>query len=241
MHSVDAFIFNSQTSKESVENLLGTNKPEVIAHPAGDRLNPQISSSEIETRASSSGPLRVVFVGNLIRRKAPHLLVEAMSLLEPDTIHLSIAGSLDVEAAYVRQLRSLVARQNLNEHVRFLGHMDEEGLATLLQSSQVMVVPSSYEGYGIVYLEGMGFALPAIGTRAGAAGEIITDKKDGYLVEAGHVAQLAARLSELQRNRTRLLAMSYAALERYRRHPTWQQSMARAANFLEAYIINGRP
>ena len=44
-----------------------------------------------------------------------------------------------------------------------------------------MVVPSSYEGYGIVYREGMAFGLPAIGTTSGGASEIITDGENGYL------------------------------------------------------------
>lgn len=43
------------------------------------------------------------------------------------------------------------------------------------KNAHTLIVPSSYEGFGIVYLEGMSFGLPAIGTTAGAASELVQD------------------------------------------------------------------
>lgn len=237
LESVDAFIFNSHTTKESVESHLGSSKAYVLAQPAGDHLNPNMISSEIEVRAMRPGALKVAFAGNLIRRKAPHLIVEAIAQLQPGAVQLSLAGSPQVEPGYARRLKKLVAKHGLQAHVHFLGYLQDEDLAALLRVSQVLALPSEYEGYGIAYLEGMGFALPAIGTRAGAAGEIISDGVDGFLIQPGDSPSLARRLDELHKDRKRLAEMSQAALQRYQRHPTWGQSMARAANFLEAYII----
>ncbi|MFZ1400644.1 MAG: glycosyltransferase, partial [Candidatus Promineifilaceae bacterium] len=96
--------------------------------------------------------------------------------------------------------------------------------------SHLLVVPSSYEGFGIVYLEGMGFGLPAIAGRDGAAHEIITDGVDGFLVD--DAATLRQHLHSLHHNRTQLSQMSHAAQTRFVAHPTWPQSMSQIRNFL---------
>jgi len=141
----------------------------------------------------------------------------------------------------VNELRRLSERYSLQNQVRFLGFLEKDELGKLLSDSDVLVVPSEYEGYGIVYLEGMGFGLPAIATKAGAAGEIITHEENGYLIEPGNVAELVDRLGKLHSDRNGLLKLSYAALERYRRQPGWQYTMAIAAKFLETYIIDSKP
>ncbi len=99
-------------------------------------------------------------------------------------------------------------------------------------------MPSSYEGFGIVYLEGMAFGLPAIGTTAGAASEIISDGENGYLIPPDDAATLAERLSTLARDRDLLARMSVKALERYRQQPRWEQTAGRIRDFLLSMIKN---
>ncbi|MDQ3007117.1 MAG: glycosyltransferase, partial [Chloroflexota bacterium] len=95
-----------------------------------------------------------------------------------------------------------------------------------------LVVPSSYEGFGIVYLEGMCFGLPAVGTTAGAAGEIITDGVDGFLIGPEDVDLLAGRLKVINERREVLIQMSLAARGRYLRQPRWEQSAGEIREFL---------
>jgi glycosyltransferase involved in cell wall biosynthesis len=106
-----------------------------------------------------------------------------------------------------------------------------------------LVVPSSYEGFGIVYLEGMGFGLPPIATTAGAAGEIITHGENGFLVPPGDAAALADCIRLLMQDRERLSAMSLAARQRYDRHPSWQASAAKIREFIEeaSTRFSGKP
>ena len=66
-----------------------------------------------------------------------------------------------------------IERLNLSTKVNFHGALDTDKLKIVLRDSHVLALPSSYEGFGIAYLEGMGYALPAIGGRNGAAHEII--------------------------------------------------------------------
>lgn len=233
LNSVDGFVFNSFTTQRVVESLLGTAKLSIVAQPGGDRMEPEISDSEIRQRAGRPGPLQIVFLGNLIRRKAPDVLIRAIASVP--AVAVSFIGGEKAEPRYAAALKRSVARLNLKDRVHFLGFLEERQLAPLLRASHVLVVPSSYEGYGIAYLEGMSFALPAIGTHAGAAGEIITHGKDGFLIKVNNAGELAEYLTRLHEDRALLAEMGIAARKSYFEHPTWQNSLARIENFLSSY------
>jgi glycosyltransferase involved in cell wall biosynthesis len=230
LHSVDGFVFNSQTTRRVVQRLVGGRQPYVVAQPAGDRLRPRIGAAQIAKRARQGESLRVLFVGSLIRRKAPHVLLDALRQLPAGSVSLTLAGGAP-DADYARQLRRLADGLD----VKFAGHLQDAQLAAAMRVSHVLTLPSTYEGYGIAYLEGMGFGLPAIGTRAGAASELITHGENGFLIRPGDSAALAVHLRKLHADRDLLLRMNQAARRRYEKHPTWQESMARIANFLSEY------
>ena len=98
----------------------------------------------------------------------------------------------------------------------------------------MLAVPSSYEGFGIVYLESRGFGLPAIGSAAGGAGEIITHEHDGFLLPVNDVHSLAGYLNRLNADRDLLTVMSLNAFQRYQNHPTWQQTCGKITTFMES-------
>lgn len=233
--SLDGFVFNSQATQQEVEGLLGEGLqlPGVVAYPAGDRFHAEITPEEIARRAGLPGPLQLIFVGNVIPRKGLHTLIAALAQAASQAgLFLTVVGDLQADKAYAARLRRQVARAGLEAQVRFTGRLTDEQLAKALRESQVLVAPSSYEGFGIVYLEAMGFGLPAIGAKAGGAGEIITPGKDGYLIGPGDAQALSARLAELAHDRQRLLSLSLAARQRFEQHPSWQESMQRIRTFL---------
>jgi glycosyltransferase involved in cell wall biosynthesis len=137
-----------------------------------------------------------------------------------------------MDPGHARSLQHQASRPGLAQRVRFCGKLEDGELVALMKSSHVLVVPSSYEGYGIVYLEGMGSGLPAIATTGGAAGEIITPGQDGYLVAPGDATALAGCIARLAQDRELLVRMSQAARRRYDRHPTWEASMQAIHQFL---------
>src|SRR6185295_20338115 len=80
--------------------------------------------------------------------------------------------------------------------ITFLGRVDAPTLATLYRDATLFVMPSTDEGFGLVYLEAMRAATPCIAAR-GAAEEIITDGRDGVIVDAGDRDALVAALVQL--------------------------------------------
>ena len=101
-----------------------------------------------------------------------------------------------------------------------------------LNNSDLLVVPSSWEGFGIVYLEGMGFGLPAIATTEGAAKEIIQHGENGYLIDKGDSKALASHLQSLINHPQTLIDMSWKALDTYSGYPTWKDSAIKSRDFL---------
>jgi len=235
LNSVDGFIFNSQTTKGVVSKFVEGSKPEIVAYPPTDRFGNPMSEEEVTARAQESGSLRILYLGNIIHRKGLHTLLEAIRQKTMD-VQLDVVGGFTSEPNYAVGMQKRVQGSNLKSKVTFHGPMDGEELATKLKSADVLVVPSTYEGFGIVYLEGMAFGLPAIGTTAGAASEIITDAKTGYLIEPDDTKMLAERLSRLANDRKLLARMSVNALGRYRQQPTWDETAVKIREFLHGQI-----
>jgi glycosyltransferase involved in cell wall biosynthesis len=145
---------------------------------------------------------------------------------------VDVIGSLTPEPRYITRIQELISANHLSPFVFLHGSLEKEQVMEKLKQAQVLVVPSSYEGYGIVYLEGMSFGLPAIGTTAGAAREIITDGVDGFLIEPENADLLASRLKVLNEKRDGLIHMSLAARERYLRQPKWIETADQIREFL---------
>ncbi len=252
LQSVDGFIFNSQTTKSAVGKVLGSRGLEsrglesrrlesrrlenrgvensIVAYPPTDRFGEGVTEEEIKIRAEQQ-PFRILFLGNVMRRKGLHILIDALRLTNFN-FQLDVVGSLTVEPAYANAIRRQVSGNGLSSAVRFHGALDNEDLTAKMKQAHVLVVPSSYEGFGIVYLEGMGFGLPAIGTTAGAAGELIAHGGTGFLIPPEDSSSLAAHLTRLSQNRAWLAETSVKALRRYRQQPKWNETAKSIREFL---------
>jgi glycosyltransferase involved in cell wall biosynthesis len=234
LNSVAGFIFNSKTTQRAVNKLVERSKPSVIAHPPTDRFGPPISEKEIIGRAKNE-EFRILFLGNVIYRKGLHTLLKALSV-QPSAFRVDVVGSLKSEPAYVKLVEELITKHQLSSCVFLHGSLDKGPLIDKLTKAHVLVVPSSYEGFGIVYLEGMGFGLPAIGTKVGAAGEIIEHGRTGYLIAPDDFKSLTAHLQLLAEDRDLLTRLSLNARERYLRQPSWDETAKGIRDFLISLI-----
>ena len=102
----------------------------------------------------------------------------------------------------------------------------------LYQSSHLLVVPSTFEGFGIVYLEAMRWGVVPVASSAGGAVEIIRNGENGWLVAPGDVGGLAAVLEKALHNPEMVATMSQAARTRYADFPTWAETAETIRLFL---------
>jgi glycosyltransferase involved in cell wall biosynthesis len=231
LHSMHGFIWNSQTTRKVVEEMLGKPCKGVVAYPAGDRLG-TLSETEIMQRSRLPGPLRLLFVGNLIQRKGLHNLVSALASLKGAAWTLRVVGDPQVDPVYARKVYRQVQQAGLTDQVQFLGRLPEERLRDEWRCAQLLTVTSAYEGFGIVYLEGMGFGLPSIASRAGGAAEIIAPGINGSLVNPADPSQVTAAIKQYLGQPERLMDASLAARRRFAAFPTWEQTAQTIRQFL---------
>ncbi len=230
--SVDGFIYNSETTRRKVRSLVDHNLPELIAYPAGDRFGSPLCSDTISKRAHRSGPLALLFLGNLIPRKGLLPLLKALAGVDRQVWRLSVVGGLDFDPDHTAEARQFALQRGLSDSVRFMGPLQERELVEALSSSHLFCMPYAYEGFGIAILEAMAFGLPAIGCRNGAAREIIKHGENGFLLAQDDLEGLGSLLVKLHRDRQDLQRLALAASATYGRSPSWQDSVAAIEGFL---------
>lgn len=230
LRATDARIYNSKATKQSVESLAGS-RSHVVARPSGRRFGPPMSNEEIYRRATSDGPLRILFVGNLIPRKRPGLLVEGLSSVTSTPWRLDLVGNASANRSYVTALRNRIRQLEDPSRVFLHGQVPDDSLKQLYDASHVLAVPSAYEGYGIVYVEAMGRGLPVLAGPSGGVREVVHDGRTGRFVETA--AEIANAIEGWGENRERLAELGCAAAAHYRSTPTWTETCRRIGSFLD--------
>jgi N-acetyl-alpha-D-glucosaminyl L-malate synthase BshA len=100
----------------------------------------------------------------------------------------------------------------VDESVRFLGRLGN--VANLLQASDLFLLPSQSESFGLAALEALACGVPVVGSRAGGIPELVEDGLSGILEPPGSVEAMARRSIELLRDPDRFARMRQGALAR---------------------------
>ncbi|EMA30476.1 glycosyltransferase family 4 protein [Haloarcula japonica] len=129
--------------------------------------------------AADSENMSLLYIGRLGARKGLALALRALARVESDGVEFLIAGT----GRHEDRLRKLAQELEIQEQVRFLGYVDEADLPELYSSADVFILPSKYEGFGLVLLEAIACGTPVIGADAGGIPTAVDDGVDGCVVE----------------------------------------------------------
>jgi glycosyltransferase involved in cell wall biosynthesis len=141
----------------------------------------------------------VVAASRLVAHKGHDVLLRAFATAraaEP-ALRLLVAGAGDLRPALEAQARPL------GDAVRFLGHLDEAGVRSLMLAGDVVVFPSLAafgEGFGLAALEASAAGRPLVASRVASLPEIVVDGTTGVLVPSGDADGLARALVDLARD-----------------------------------------
>jgi glycosyltransferase involved in cell wall biosynthesis len=152
--------------------------------------------------------------------KGVKVLLEAVNKLRTGRdVELVVVGKPNPNGPVAKAVVDL----GLGDVVRFVSGLSDEGIAELLASAEIAVVPSLYEGFSIPAVEAMACATPLIASRAGALPEVVgTDGTTGVLVEPGDPAALADALAALFDDDERRAAIGAAGRRRVETSYTWR-------------------
>ncbi|NEO79663.1 glycosyltransferase [Moorena sp. SIO4G3] len=138
----------------------------------------------------------ILFLSRLHYKKRPDLLIQALNKLATQNLdfHLIFAGS--GESDYENQLKNLVASSGLTSRTTFTGFITGIDKELVLQGSNMFVLPTFSENFGIAIVEAMAAGLPVIITPGVQIAPEIAQAKAGLVVE-GEVDALSNAIAQL--------------------------------------------
>lgn len=180
-------------------------------------------------RATGTGtPLQLLAVGAVSVRKGYDILVEALAPLADLDWRLTIAGATDRAPEAVAELRAAIQRHRLGDKVTLAGTVVPATLERFYASADLFLMPSLFEGYGMVLAEAMARGLPIVCTTGGAAAETVPDAA-AIKVAPGDVEALGRALVIAMSDKKLRARLADAAWEAGRRLPTWNETARRIA------------
>ncbi|MDJ1430908.1 glycosyltransferase family 4 protein [Halostagnicola sp. A-GB9-2] len=230
LESVNAAVCTSRDTRDRTVAL--ANLPATVAPPGGRVEGAGVPTARVSRRATNAAdPLRVTFIGNVIRRKRARAVVSALGRADCEW-RLTVVGSLEEEPAYARSVVAEVRDCGVEDRVTFTGRVTDSELECVLERSHVLAVPARYEGFGMVHLEAMEYGVVPIAGTVGGADEFVDHGRNGYLVDPSRPSAITAIVEHLEADRNRLTALGVAALETAVKHPPWAETMTRVRSFL---------
>ena len=152
----------------------------------------------------------LLFFGRIVREKGTACFAETVRELRQQGLAVRplVVGDGPARAELAGQLGEAV----------FLGHLDGEELGRAVASSDILLNPSLTEAFGNVNLEAMAAGLSVVSANVGSASALITDRKDGYLVDSDpHTfADAIVRLANHPATRRRVGRNAVATARAYR-------------------------
>lgn len=154
----------------------------------------------------------ILFVGRLEKIKGVDILIKSISFVVSSipNVHLYIAGIGEEEG----ELKHLVKKLDIEENVTFLGFVSEDDKWSYYKSTDLCVVPSLEEPFGIVLLEAMACGKPVVASNVGGIPYIVEDGETGLLFECGNIEDLAERVTALLEDKELRKKMGEAGYEK---------------------------
>lgn len=145
-----------------------------------------------EVAAYYRGPVRLLFVGQLIRRKRPDLLLRALRRVSAEHWTLRVIGDGPERAA----AEALAKASGFGGRVRFLGNLDNREVRRELAESDLLVLPSQWDGWGAVVNEALMSGARVVCSDFCGAADLVRDTAYGAVFRGDSPESLAAVLRE---------------------------------------------
>jgi glycosyltransferase involved in cell wall biosynthesis len=175
----------------------------------------------------------IIFVGTLRPVKGIKYLIKAMKIIRQknEDARLMLIGDGE-ERAY---LENLVKELNLKNYVKFIEKVQNENVPEYMVTSDVFVLPSLSESFGIVNLEAMASGLPIVTTKVGGLPEVVKDGENGFLVEPKNPEQIAEKallILEDDELRERISRNNKEEVREY----SWESVVERLEEIYQSYL-----
>ena len=180
----------------------------------------------------------ILFVGNLEPRKGLHIAIEALSLIKDAKFSFHVIGDCQKHKGYYAYVKDLVIRYGLSTKVIFHGRVTSDDIERFYRNANIFVFPSRHEGYGMVLLEAMSFALPIVATDIPTTREIVVNNVNGYLCPVDDATCLSQRFKKLLNNRNLQIQIGKENFKASRKFRSWDDVVQQTFDSLYPYLSN---
>lgn len=184
-------VCNSNFTRDAVLAAYGLDGSNVVT------IHKAVSTTAFARPEDGPVAARLAFVGSNWRIKGLDVLLRAVARLAESHGEVTLAVAGHDPSRVGRRMRRLAERLGLAGRVSFLGRLDQADLARLLWHSDVLVLPSRQEAFGVAALEAMAAGVAVVASDVGGLGEIVRDRCDGLLCPPGRPAPLADAIGEI--------------------------------------------
>lgn len=194
-------IVNSQHMQSELQNQFSMPADKISVIPNG--IDPEIFDFDFDPH-----PLRnqfaneyeriVLYVGRMVMEKGVQVMLHAVKAVEyecPGTKFLCVGTGY-----YLDELKGLADRLGVNHDVKFLGYVSDHDLLRLYKVADVVCIPSIYEPFGIVALEGMAAKVPVVTSDTGGLPDFVENFRNGITTYTDNAESLAWGLLQVLRN-----------------------------------------
>lgn len=204
---------------------------------AAERIHVALPGTDRARRAYGGGTRPCLLsVATVSVRKAHDVLIQALSRLDDLTWRCRIVGSLERDPATARQVAALIRSSGLEGRISLDGEITAEELESAYRSADIFVLPSRYEGYGMVFAEAMAHGLPVVACAVGAVPQTVPPDA-GLLVAPDDAEALASALRGVVADEVLRRRLADAAWVHGRTLPTWADTARSVAAALTAASI----
>jgi colanic acid/amylovoran biosynthesis glycosyltransferase len=175
----------------------------------------------------------LVCVARLAEQKGLPILLEAAARLKRSGVdfQLRVIG----DGVLRKPLEMLIAQEGLQDHVLLMGWQTEKQIRQAIEESRALVLPSFAEGLPVVLMEALALGRPVISTKIAGISELVVDRENGWLVDAGDAETLESAMRDvLAADPEKLSAMGQSGADSVRsRHLAKDEAYRLGEYFLE--------
>ncbi len=164
-------------------------------------------------RSKTINKIKILYVGGLNVNKGIFYLLKAFEDLDPDKFELILVGNCTFNI-------NNILEKNKN-NIRFLGFKNKDELKEIYQSSDIFILPSLIDSFGLVVLEAMASGLPVIVTENVGAKDIVIDGYNGFIIKAKDEEAIKEKIMYFYNHRERIKEMGLNARETAEKY-TWE-------------------
>ena len=229
--------------KEKLDELYGFKSDNIVVIPPGVDVH-NFKSAKYERGQSDEQLLdRYIFcLSRIDANKGHDLLLHAFNIVRkqiPD-IHLIIGGGSPNpqarELEVLVEMKRIIKQEDLSDRTQIIGYVPADRLVSLYQNSELFVLPSIFEPFGMTALEAMACSRPVVASKFGGIRNVINSGKNGLLIDPSNEGDFADAMIKILNNKNLAEKLGKEGSDTIHRFYSWEAIARRHLEFYSEYM-----